>query len=417
MDREISKSEQDKGRFKIIIKYLIIAAAFVFAYFMLQKFLRGSVDSSSLVTAKVEQGEIENLISATGRVIPYYERVINAPVSTEIKAVLLQSGDQVRKGDLIMELDQEFTRLEYEQLNDELEVKSNNIVQLKLEYDKNLRDLDYRNQIKGLQVEELEAQLKDQQRLHQIGGATAEEVEKVELQLKVSQLDKKILENELDYRKRTNETEKRNLELELEIQKKKLKELNRKLRETSVTAPDDGVITWINEDLGKKLQEGQEIVKIANLDQFKIEASASDRYTSRLDIGIPVRVRVEGKNVNGAISNILPAVENNTVRFNVTIDDKDASLLRANMRVEVFIVTDRKENILRIRNGSAFSGANVQEVFRVEEGIAKKTKVNIGLRNADYVEIFGDVQAGDEFIISDTEDFEHRDQFDIKNND
>ena len=107
-----------------------------------------------------------------------------------------------------MTLDQEYTRLEYEKIKDELEVRQNNIVQQRLEYDKDLQDIDYRAQIKSLEVEQLKAELKDQKRLKEVGGSTAEEVESVELRLKVAEIEEKILFNELEFNTASSKTTK-----------------------------------------------------------------------------------------------------------------------------------------------------------------------------------------------------------------
>jgi len=45
------------------------------------------------------------------------------------------------------------------------------------------------------------------------------------------------------------------------------------------------------------------------------------------------------------------------------------------------------------------------------EGV--KRRVSKGLANSDYVEILGDVKAGDRIIISDTEEYKELDQFTI----
>ena len=80
---------------------------------------------------------------------------------------------------------EEYVALEFEKLADELELKKNNVTLLKLEYDKNLRDLELEDEIKALQLSSLEAQLTDAERLQKIGGATQEEVEQAELNLKI----------------------------------------------------------------------------------------------------------------------------------------------------------------------------------------------------------------------------------------
>lgn len=199
MDRGLSHSEVNKGRALSILKYVIIIGALFALLWRGRGFLKKSGDREDFYTVSVERGDIRNTLTATGTVVPSVERQINAPVSTEIKRVVKSTGEFVESGDLILELNQEFTKLAYKQLADELKLRRNNVDKLKLEYDKNLRDLDYQNQIKSLQLEELTTQVKDQKRLNEVGGATAKEVEQAELPLKVAQLEKKMLENELSY--------------------------------------------------------------------------------------------------------------------------------------------------------------------------------------------------------------------------
>jgi len=224
-----------------------------------------------------------------------------------------------------------------------------------------------------------------------------------------------MLQNELDYRKSVNVNEKRGLELEYKIQEKRLAELKRKLRETNVKAPQSGVITFINEDLGRKVQEGETLVKIANLEKFRVEASSSDRNSSKIQLGMPVRVRINNQNLKGTISNILPAVENNTIKFNIALEDPSADVLRPNIRAEIFIITDSKKNILRVKNGPAFRGASSQYVYVVEGEMAVRRRVTKGLQSSDWVEVVSNLSEGENVIISDLKnhDADHLEEFKI----
>ena len=411
MDRQLSTKEQSKGQYKkwlYIIGGLALLCAAIYGF---RSMLENKVNESDFFIASVERGDVTNTVSAAGIVIPAFEREINAPVATEIKSVSLSTGAQVKQGDLILELDQEFTKLEYDQLKDELDLRKNNIEMLKLQFDKDLLDLDYRDQIKALEVDELEAEVADQRRLLNIGGGTAEELEQAELQLKVAGLEKKMLENELQYSRNVNVNEKKGLELEYTIQEKRLKELRRKLTETNVRSPQSGVITWINEDIGRTVTAGETLVRIADLGRYTIEATSSDRNSQKLSLGLPVQVRIGSNNLKGAISRILPSVENNTVRFFVELENSSSEFLRPNMRAEVFIITDKKEDVLRIKNGAAFRGAITQEVFFVEGNKAVKKKIKKGISNSDYVEIISNANPGSKIIISDVSDYKHLDEF------
>ena len=415
MDREISKKNRFRANVLKWLKYLLIFIVFISLYFLARNLLKIKASSTEFHIAKVEKGNIQNMLTASGVVVPSFEREINAPVNTEIKKVILSKGSEVKKGQLILELDQEFTRLEYEKLYDELELKRNNIFKLKLKYDKDLMDLDYQNQIKSLQLSELKTQVIDQKRLLDIGGSTQEDLEQAELNLKVAELEKKMLENNLAFARNVNVKEKENLELEYKIQEKRLKELARKLEETSVKAPLDGVITWINEDIGRTVIAGEPLVRIAVLDSYLVEANASDRNSEKIEVGMPVTVRINRQDLKANISTVLPEVENNSVKFLVEFENKNEGILRPNMRAEVFIITGEKNNILRVKNGAGFKGAKNQDVFVIRGDEAIRTKIIKGLSNSDFVEISGDeIQLGDEIIISDMKDYEHLDRFIIK---
>lgn len=416
MDREISKNEQRKGSWKKYLGAVVIICTLIIAYFGMRQLLSKKVEQDALHIATVQRGDIENTLTASGTIVSIFERQINAPVTTEISSVLLRTGTDVKKGDLILQLDQEYTQLEYDKLKDQLELKENNIQKLKLQFDKDLVDLDLRDQIKALELAKQSAQVSDQKRLFEIGGATQEEVERAELALKVGNLEKKMLENELKFLQQVNTGDKRNLELEFLIQEKNLKELKRKLSETDVRANEDGVITWINESIGKTVQQGEPLVRIADLSQFRVEAMCADRYAGKIFVGQTVNVKIGKKNIIGKVERILPEVVNKTIRFLVSIDNSTDIQLRPNMQTDVYIVTDKSENVLKLKKGSGILGVENQDVFRVVDDIAYRVPIRKGLSNSQYIEIKEGLQEGDRVIISGTDDYKHLDQFNILKN-
>jgi len=415
MDREISTIDQNKSRLGQWFKYLLILVAIGVAFFLLRNFLKTEIKKEDFRFATISVGDIENKITATGLVLPSFEQQINAPVATEIKEIILTSGAEVNAGDLILKLDEEYVRLEYEALQDQLELRKNNITKLNLEYDKNVKDLDYQDQIKALQLSSLKANLADLKKLKNIGGATQEEVEQGELNLQIANLEKKQLENELNFRRASLNSDKRNLELEVTIQEKSMRELGRKLKETSVKAPRAGVVTWINQNIGQKVNEGEPLARIANLENFRVEASCSDRYSNIVKVGLSVDVRINKTNLKGIITSILPAVENNTIEFVVQLEQTNHKELRPNMQVDVFIISGKKEKVLRAQNGPAFTGAKLQGLYVVRGEQAIRKEVRIGLTNMSYVELLtNELQKGDQIIVSDMKDYDHLETIELK---
>ncbi len=408
MDRPISSEKQQSQNRKSYLRYGIYAAFLVLTIWGIRQLLTTKIDKKGFLTAIVTRGDIENTITAGGSVVAAFEEQLNSPISTQIQTVYLTPGAEVKKGDKIIELNQSIIKLQYGSVNDKLELRRNNITKLKLEFDKNINDLDYDSQIQALQIAGMEAALQDAKRLEKIGGATTEDVERAQLQLEIARLEKRKLENELAYRKSVVASDRRNLELELQIDEKELSQLGQKLNKTTVSAPRAGVITWVNEAIGQQVNEGDPLVRIANLDRFRIEARCSDRYSEELNVGMNVRVRAGQSRLTGIISAISPAVENNTVQFTIELDEPDAEVLKPSMRVEVFIITDKKEDVLLVKNGAAFRGAEEQYIFQVQGEKAIRKSIRVGLSNRDFVEIESkDFKEGDRLIISDTKNLEH----------
>ncbi|KGE88760.1 MAG: efflux RND transporter periplasmic adaptor subunit [Phaeodactylibacter xiamenensis] len=415
MDRPISNTKKKRRLGKNALRITGLIAVLVGALFVLRSMLTKELDRKDFQTATVEVGKVEEAITASGLVVPAFEQQLTAPVTAAIQEVHRQSGDKVERGDTILQLDEEYIRLQYESLADQLELKKNKITRLRHEYDKNIQDLAYESEIKALQISSLEAQLADTKRLREIGSATPEEVDQAQLQLDIARLEKQKLDNELRFREQVLPGDRRNLELEVRMEEKKSSELARKLRETSVIAPRSGVITWINEDLGKQVSEGELLVRLADLQRYRIEATCSDRYAAQVKIGLPVRVRINQTDLNGRISTILPAVENNTVAFIVELDEPDHPKLRPNRRVEVFLIANAREQALRLKNGPAFRGKTIQPLFVVDGKEARRTEARIGLTSVDYVELLEtDLQPGQQVIISDMAAYEHLEQIKLE---
>jgi HlyD family secretion protein len=73
--------------------------------------------------------------------------------------------------------------------------------------------------------------------------------------------------------------------------------------------------------------------------------------------------------MKGHVANVYPSVQNSIVTFDVQLDERNNKLLRPNMKVDVFLVTDLHNKIvMRVANGPAFKGADVQDVFVINGG-------------------------------------------------
>lgn len=414
MDSALSPDIIRKRRRKVILSVALIVLLLVTGLWLLQHSLSSSVKRSAITTAVVEKGDVENTLTATGEILPEFEEVITSPINAVIKNVLLDAGTAVNAGQSVLELDKEFTKLELEKLKFQLELKQNDITKLKLQLDKSFYDLKANDSIKQLKINSLQAAVQDARRLFKAGGGTREEVEQAELDLKVAQLEKRQLENEIRNKQMTMHADMRASEIAAQIQYKDLDELERKLVQANIVATRNGVITWVNKNIGSKISEGESLVKVANLGSFKIVGHISDAFADQVRTGMPAIARINDSLLRGVVVNIHPAIQNNVLSFDVQLDDRSNKLLRPNMKLEIFLVTATSKHVMRIANGPAYKGTATQDFFVVQNGKAIRRMVHVGLSNFDYVELKDNVTPGEVIITTDMSQYKHLKEITIK---
>src|SRR5262249_31955655 len=125
MDREIDASHRRKQllRRTLLIAGVVgvIAAVFVWG----PRLLQASVARTQIRTARVDSGPIEAQITATGKVVPEFEQVLSSPVNARVLKILKREGDILSKGEPIIELDLNESRLAIEKINQQIELKQN----------------------------------------------------------------------------------------------------------------------------------------------------------------------------------------------------------------------------------------------------------------------------------------------------
>lgn len=410
MDKAIKREKNYGQGLKYGALLLLVGGLF----WMARIWVIPSVKLADVVVDEVRSGGMDNTVSATGTVEPSTEVVLVSPLATKIKQVLKENGSEVKVGDAVLLLDTEYPEMEYRRLKDELSLKENNVLRLRLELEKNIREIELDDQVKDLQVKNLESLLKDAQRLKAIGGMTQEEVDKARQNLAIALLEKKKLENELRYRKESIASSVKSEEIQSSIQRQRRDELAQKLKQATLRAEVGGVITWLDKRIGTQVQEGDPLVRLANLSSYSLMVQVSDMHADKIAVGQEVQVELNEKTEKGVIEQILPAVENNVIQCKVKLVNAGSAQLRPNMRVPVRIVTQTRQQSLYLKTGPGIGAGKTQRVFVFKDGLAEAREVNFGFRTSDKVEILSGLQAGEQVVISDMSLYEGKTRLKVK---
>ena len=413
MDRVIPKSIQKKKQRK---KWLGIGAVLlttVGIFWVFRSVLTAELSKSKLRIATVEVGNIEETLTASGEVTPEFEQIIVSPIQAQIESIFLPAGSVVDAEQSILKLNKEFALIQREKLFNEWKLAKNTLAKLKFQLERDLLDIDTKLSIQRLRLEQLKKKLDDTQGLVKIGGKTQKEAEQAKLDWEIAQLEVNQLKNDLVSKKGSMNADLSAQQIRVSIIKESLNELDKKLKQAGVFPNRKGIVTWVNEQIGSTVQPNQEVARVADLSSFRVIGSISSVHADKVSSGQKTIVKVNDKELRGAIVNIQPEVVNNTLKFTIALDNKSDISLRPNMKVQVYVVIGSAKNTLKVANGPIFSGKGYENLFVLNEGRLEKRSVKIGLTNFDEIELLGNVKAGEQIVLSKLKEYEHLDHIEL----
>jgi len=395
----------------VILSAALVAAVFIWG----PRLIKPSVARARIRTAKVDTGVIEAMITASGTVLPEFEGVISSPVNARVLKILKRPGAVLSKGDPILELDLNESRLAVEKLNQQIELKQNQQAKAKLDLENTLIDLQSRWEIKNLEYKASKAATARNRELYRQGLMSEERLREVELLEEKTAFELKQLEESKRNAQASTKTQLDGLALEMKTLEQERVEAQRQLELATTKSDRHGVLTWVINEEGATVQKGAVLARIADLSAFRVEATVSDVHANRLSFGQPVKVKVnDDLSLSGAIARINPTVNNGVITLVVGLEDKSNAQLRSNLRVDVLIGAERKDGVLRVRRGPSVGGEGVRDIFVIRGDVALKTAAKFGAAGADYCEVVQGLLEGDEVIISDMTDYMHLNEVKLK---
>jgi HlyD family secretion protein len=352
--------------------------------------------------AAVERGDLEATLRASGTVVPALERVLSSPIDARVIRKLKQPGAVLEAGDAILELDTTATRLEIEKLEERLAQNENERTRRRLETDNEIAGLEREIETQHLELEIARYRLGQNRKLHEEDLVSEEKLKESEVTVKKTEIRLRQLDEEIVAARETHEAQIERLDLDAGILRRELADQRRQLELAMTRAEGAGVLTWVVDEAGSTVRRGDLLARIADLGSFRVEATISDAYAPRLQVGQAVHVVAGEESIPARLARILPTIENGAVKFAVDLDDPSHPRLRHNLRVDVMVVTGFKADVLKIPRGPYIQGGGTQhQVFVVRGDRAVRTDVRLGLLGYEFYEVLEGLDEGDEVIVSD----------------
>jgi len=358
---------------------------------------------SRITAAKVDSGSIEITVQGSGTVIPAYEEIITAAFRSNVVRIIRKPGSKVKQSDTLLILDNKLAANDLDMQENEYDLKKIRIEKLRIELHQLKEDFDFSRKIREIKVENARIAYESEVALNKLGGSPLSAVMKAKTDWDILKL-----ESEQALYNFNNQVNARNngileLETEISIQKNKIVKSRDLVDKAYVKAPFAGDLSWIFDQPGASVSEGQQVARVADLSGFKLKGTISNSWSSSVMAGQKVEIRNQGLIINGVIENIMPAVSQGMMECLIKTDPGSSSSLRLAQQLEIRVIISYKDKVLRIPNGPYYKGRGYKNLYVVKGNKAYRTKVLLGDSNFDYVEVLEGLVEGDNVIVTDIE--------------
>ncbi len=188
-----------------------------------------------------------------------------------------------------------------------------------------------------------------------------------------------------------------------------------RLQRMRITAPFDGTVGLRSINLGQYVKDGDELVNLEDTSQLTVDFRLPERYQSRIAPGQGVQVQLDalpGRTFEARVLAVDPLLDANgrsiAVRAVMPTRTPNAADLRPGMFARVQIVFSVNERALVVPEEALVPQAGQQFVYTLDEqgqGDAKKlvsrrVEVELGARRGADVEIVKGLKAGDLVVVA-----------------
>ncbi len=352
----------------------------------------------------VERGPIRSVVSTNGKIEPVQNFEAHAPISTTVKRLLVKEGDHVRKGQLLLELDNADIRTQAARAQaqvktaqaDESALQSGGTREEVLTLNSQLvkarsaRDLAQRN-------------LDSLRRLQQQGAASAGEVRQADDTLQRAQADVILLEQK--QKDRYSKPEAARIAAQGAEAQAAYEAAEDALRKSSVRAPFDGTVYSLPVKQEAFVQAGDLLLQEADLSRVLVRAFVDEPDVGHLQPGQKIEVTwdaIPGRLWTSAVNTVPSTVKlhgsRNVGETTFVVNNADLRLL-PNVNVGVTIVIVEHNNVLTLQRDALRIDESKPYVYRIVGNHLKRQTIEFSLQNLTRVEITSGLSLGDSVAV------------------
>lgn len=385
-------ADKEKSGFFGRHRWLVIFLGAGLAIILLASFNSIRDEVIPVRAASVERASMRSVISTNGKIEPSQNFEAHAPVSTTVQHLFVKEGDHVRKGQLLLQLDDSEARSQAARAQAQLKGAQAE-VQAVQKGGSQEEVLTLRTQIVKARADRDSAQrsLDAFKRLQQKGAASLGEVKEAENTLQRAQADLDLLERK--EKERYSRPEVEHVEAQRSEAQAAYDAATDVLQKSNIVAPFDGVVYVLPVKQGAYVQPGDLLLQVADLSQVLVRAYVDEPDIGKLNHG--QRTEVTWDAMPGRIWNGMVDVLPSTVKLHgtrnvgetvVLLDNHDLRLL-PNTNVSVTVIIAQHDAVLTIPREALRQDDSKPYVYQIVNDKLHRRAVAVAASNLTRVEV------------------------------
>ncbi len=308
----------------------------------------------SFRTGKIERGPLQAAVSATGTVTPVQQVQISSQVSGQIKELFVDFNSGVKKGQLIARLDPETFEYRVRQSTADVEAARASVLTAQANVQSALA------QVTRAQVDLGEAQRDEKRKLDLVAQNFISSAELDTAKARSASLGEslKVAMAQVDVAR----AQAQNAQAIVRQREAQLQQARVDLERTQIRSPVDGIVIKRSVEVGQtvaaSLQAPELFVIARNLSDMQVEAAIDEADISRVRDGQKVSFSIDafpGRLFDGSVRQVRKAAVSaqNVVSYTVVVGFANpGSLMLPGMTANVRIITDTRDNVLKVPNAA-----------------------------------------------------------------
>ena len=386
-------------------RWWVTALAILAAVIVLAAFVSRRDDAIGVRTAVVVQSSIRSLVSTNGKIEPVNNFEAHAPAATSIRRVFVKEGDSVKKGQLLLVLDDADARAQAARAQTQLKTAQASLSAAERGGTQE-EVLDLEAQLVKARNDRDSAQhnLDALKKLEPQGAASAGEVRVAENALASAEAQLNFLQQKQT--KRYSNAELARVDAQRTEAQATYDAAQDVLAKSNVRAPFDGIVYSLPAKQGGFVAAGDLLLQLADLRKVIVRAFVDEPDVGRLVPGDAIDVTWDA--VPGRVWHAILTAVPSTVRLHGSrnvgettsvADNADLKLL-PNINVGVTIVIAEHDNVLILPREAVRMDDSKPYVLQVNGHELKRRDVETSLSNLTEVEIKRGLSAKDVVAIS-----------------